>query len=495
MDDSRRALYVVCTREAVKVRMPEITFDKSFARRVTALLLRSPTHAPAITMVLQPQWIEDDALADIAEVAMDYVRRYRKLPTKFVMSKELGGDVVTSPVYQRLMAIDLSDASYVMDHFFEFCQERALTEAVIAAATKIKDGSRVGLVEGIQKALAVGSDLTTLGSKFSEIAPRVARYRRGDRLVGVVPTGFQHLDVLMKGGLAAGELGVIMAAAKRGKSFGLMNIGYHNVVSADPKNVAHVSFELSEEQILKRYDLRISGRYAPLLQSAPKRFIERLQRNHRMLRRGEVRAKYWPTRKCGVGGVRAWLDALETAEGFVPDILIVDYGDIMRPERRVGEARHEQAGIFEDLRQLAGERKFPVWTATQANRSAVAKKTVRIEDVAESFEKVQIADAVLTFCGTPDEIANKRMRIFLAAMRRSIGEVTIAADFDFERGYIKTTDWTGTLGENDKKGSRSSKPGTADGASPDSAEDAHDTAIDAAMDRASAAKKKKKKST
>lgn len=461
--------------------MSEITFDKAFARRIVALLLRSPTHAPSIALVLQPQWIEDDALADIAEVAMGYIKKYRKLPTKFVIAKENGDDVVKSPVFQKLMAVNLDDASYVMDHFFDFCQERALTEAVISAAQKIKDGSRAGLVEGIQQALSVGSDLTTLGSKFSDVDARIKRYRRGDRLFGVVPTGFQHLDSLMKGGLGAGELGVIMAAAKRGKSFGLMNIGYHNVVSADPKNIAHASFELSEEQILKRYDLRISGRCAPMLQYAPQKFVERLSRNHRMLRRSDVRAKYWPTRKCGVNTLRSWLDTLETADKFVPDLLIVDYGDIMRPERRIGEARHEQAGIFEDLRQLAGERKIPVWTATQANRSAVMKKTVRIEDVAESFEKVQIADAVLTFCATPQEVAEKRMRIFLAAMRRSVGEITIAARYDFERGYIKTTGWTGEVDDKGKTG----KNGKND-------EDVKERAIQDAMNNVSGVKKKKK---
>jgi replicative DNA helicase len=458
--------------------MAEVVFDKSFALRVVALLLRSSTHAPSITMVLQPQWIEDDALADIAEAAMSYVRQFKKLPTKFVLSRELGQDVVRSPIFKKLMSIGLADAQYVMQHFFDFCQERALTEAVIAAAQKIKDGSRVGLVEGIQQALAVGTDLSTLGTKFSEVKSRAERYRHGDRLFGVLPTGFQHIDALMHGGLAAGELGVIMAAAKKGKSFGLMNIGYHNVVSADPKRVAHASFELSEDQILKRYDLRISGKYAPLLQNAPKEFVKRLKKNHTMLRRGDVRVKYWPTRKCSVNGLRAWLDALETADNFVPDLLIVDYGDIMRPDRRIGEARHEQAGIFEDLRQLAGERVVPVWTATQANRSAVSKKTVRIEDVAESFEKCQIADAVLTFCATPDETAEKKMRIFLAAMRRSVGEITVDARYDFERGYIKTTGWPGAVSDDAEAAGKS--------------EDAKDAAIEAAMESVATVRKNKK---
>lgn len=463
--------------------MSETTFDKSFARRVVALLLRSPTHAPRIAMVLRPQWIEDDALADIAEVVIEYISKYRQMPTTFVMSRELGPDVTSSPVYRRLMSVDLSDAQYVMNHFFDFCQERALTEAVIAAAQQIKDGQRAGLVEGIQRALAVGSDLTTLGSLFSAVEDRAKRYLRGDHLYGVVPTGLQHLDSLMKGGLAAGELGVVMAAAKRGKSFGLMNIGYANVVSADPKRIAHASFELSEDQLLKRYDMRLSGRAAPLLQYAPKRFVQRLRRNHQMVRRGDVRAKYWPTRKCGVNTLRSWLDALETADRFQPDLLIVDYGDIMKPERRLGEARHEQAGIFEDLRQLAGERGIPVWTATQANRAAVMKKTVRIEDVSESFEKCQIADAVLTFCATPDEIAQKKMRIFLAAMRRSVGEVTINAEYDFEHGFIKTTGWTGSVDTDGKDSDKKFKKGGKDDV---------EAAIANAMNGASAKKRRKK---
>jgi len=64
-------------------------------------------------------------------------------------------------------------------------------------------------------------------------------------------------------------------------------------------------------------------------------------------------------------------------------VVIVDYGDIMRAERRMGEMRHEQAACFEDLRQLAGEFDVPVWTASQTNRKSLMKTTLNIDDIAE----------------------------------------------------------------------------------------------------------------
>ncbi len=78
--------------------------------------------------------------------------------------------------------------------------------------------------------------------------------------------------------------------------------------------------------------------------------------------------------------------------------LLVDYADIMKPERRLGEMRHEQAGIYEDLRQMAGIFNVALWTASQAPRGALDKAVLDIGDFAEAYEKAAIMDAGVAFC-------------------------------------------------------------------------------------------------
>jgi replicative DNA helicase len=59
-------------------------------------------------------------------------------------------------------------------------------------------------------------------------------------------------------------------------------------------------------------------------------------------------------------------------------MVVVDYGDILRDTSNQREVRHALGNIYEDLRGLAGEFEVPIWTASQANRSALD------EDVFES---------------------------------------------------------------------------------------------------------------
>ena len=76
-----------------------------------------------------------------------------------------------------------------------------------------------------------------------------------------------------------------------------------------------------------------------------------------------------------------------------PDLLVVDYAGIMRAERRLGELRHEVAGVYEDLRTIAGEFNMAVWTASQSNRGAWEKATPDMDDFAEGFSDCQVPKA------------------------------------------------------------------------------------------------------
>ena len=79
-----------------------------------------------------------------------------------------------------------------------------------------------------------------------------------------------------------------------------------------------------------------------------------------------------------------------------PDIVIVDYADLLRSVTMRKEARHDLESIYEDLRGLAGEYEVPVFTASQANRSALDEDVIEASKVAESYSKVMTADFVIS---------------------------------------------------------------------------------------------------
>ncbi|MBI5947270.1 MAG: hypothetical protein HY875_03940 [Chloroflexi bacterium] len=78
---------------------------------------------------------------------------------------------------------------------------------------------------------------------------------------------------------------------------------------------------------------------------------------------------------------------------------------------------------------------IPVWTASQANREALRKRTFGIENVADSFDKVKIADYVIALCQDPTEKKDGVMRLAFAKSRNSGQgeEIPVKARFDLSR--------------------------------------------------------------
>ena len=83
-------------------------------------------------------------------------------------------------------------------------------------------------------------------------------------------------------------------------------------------------------------------------------------------------------------------------QGMKPDMVIVDYADLLRDVSGGREVRHMLGNIYEDLRGLAGEHDIPVWTASQANRSALEEDIIGAEKIAESYAKIMTADFVVS---------------------------------------------------------------------------------------------------
>ena len=89
------------------------------------------------------------------------------------------------------------------------------------------------------------------------------------------------------------------------------------------------------------------------------------------------------------------------------DMVFVDYADIMRDIHKTSVMRHALGNIYEDLRGLAGEFQIPIWTASQANRSALDEDVIEASKVAESYAKVMVADFVMSLSRKiEDKISN-----------------------------------------------------------------------------------------
>ena len=73
-------------------------------------------------------------------------------------------------------------------------------------------------------------------------------------------------------------------------------------------------------------------------------------------------------------------------EGFVPDIILVDYADLVKPKRE-SEFRHRQNEVWEGFRQLTFEQHCLLVTATQADAKSYDKDSLKLSNFSEDKRK------------------------------------------------------------------------------------------------------------
>lgn len=419
-------------------------YGPAFQQHILAVAARLPSFVAQFRSALDHHYFEAVSHQRIAQALLAHVDQYRGLPTQTTLVEETkavcGARDDKTAVEAAVLALyrtDVSDAEAVEALAVEFGKQQAMTNAVISAADAIANDEREKVMPLIQEALLVGEDVTDIGIDYTHAdAERATWYAEGVDAKEYIPTGSAHLDMLLGGhGMRRGELTAFMGVPKMGKTTVLVNLGIGAARAGF--NVAHFSCEMGQVRIGERYDACISGQAWGLRGTDTAAYVAAINRVVKDELRGNLLIKQYRTRSLSVSGLRSRLSLLH-ARGITPDLVIADYGDIMKPERRLGEIRHEQAGIYEDLRSLAEEFHCHVVSATQANRMAVSKDVVTMADIAESLEKVAISDAVVAICQTMDERVAGRCRLFAAAMRNAPDYRTVECLINRDRCHLRS---------------------------------------------------------
>ena len=141
------------------------------------------------------------------------------------------------------------------------------------------------------------------------------------------------------------------------------------------------------------------------------------------LYKNSYRFKNYPRFSANTSDIIRDLDILERTDNFIPDVIIVDYADILKAEDSGPSTGVSQLDdTWKSLSKLAGERHALVVTASQITRAGMDKKQVKVADTALWVGKTAHLDMFGTLQQTPGEKKDGVMRVGLVAHRY--------ADFD-----------------------------------------------------------------
>ncbi|RKZ95825.1 MAG: hypothetical protein DRQ46_07880, partial [Gammaproteobacteria bacterium] len=114
------------------------------------------------------------------------------------------------------------------------------------------------------------------------------------------------------------------------------------------------------------------------------------------------RVVHMPSKSVTVADIRQELTYLENTQNFIPDVIVLDYADLIKPENSGGEKRHQLDDIWEDLRGWGQEKHVTIISASQTNRTSADVEFIRDIHVAEDYSKIAKLDIAIGLCQTDE---------------------------------------------------------------------------------------------
>jgi replicative DNA helicase len=202
------------------------------------------------------------------------------------------------------------------------------------------------------------------------------------------------------------------------------------------KTVIHYTLELQDTTIASRYDSCITGVPLSDLHGFKEEIYERVQNIE-----GNLIIKGYPTKSASTSTVKTHLERMKQ-RGIEPDMIIVDYGDLLRPISSHKEKRIELESIYEELRGIAAEFDCPIWTASQTNRSGLNAEVITMESISEAFNKCFVADFIFSLSRTVQDKNANTARVFVAKNRNGPDGLIFPASMETSNVKIKVLEQT-----------------------------------------------------
>ncbi len=159
------------------------------------------------------------------------------------------------------------------------------------------------------------------------------------------------------------------------------------------------------------------------------------------LRKQNFKVATYPNDTINVLGIKNQLNVWERTEGFIPDVIVIDYADILAPEDRRKEFRHQQNQTWQTLRALSQQRSCAVIVATQADADSYDRVSIGAKNFSEDKRKYGHATMFITLNQTAEEKEEGVMRLgkmFVREDNFTKKQCTVLQCLDIGKVYVSS---------------------------------------------------------
>jgi replicative DNA helicase len=292
----------------------------------------------------------------------------------------------------------------------KFCKQQELQKA-ITKSQKILDSGEFEnydkLEELVRSALQVGEN----GNKIEDVFQNLEDVLNED-FRHPIPMGITGIDKLLKGGLAKGELGVILAPTGVGKTTILSKIA--NTAFNNGYNVLQLFFEDNPKVIQRKHFTMWTGIPPDELPLHREEVLEKARQVKEEMT-NKLFLKKLPSDQFTMTQIKNMIRKM-VADGHKIDMIVLDYIDCIVPDKNMGDEWKSEGSVMRGYEAMCHELGVVGWTATQGNRSSISSEVVTTDQMGGSIKKAQVGHVIISVAKT---LQQKEMNLATIAITKS----------------------------------------------------------------------------
>lgn len=420
-----------------------------FSKMVLAGLVQNKPFAKKVFPHLKPEFFPDYEQTYLFKLIKQYVIQYKGFPTlstikiEFSNKKDVNESLfkTINELTEEIFTNKLDcDDDWLIKNTENWCKERAIYNALIKSIECHEEKKNLEAIpELLRKALQVGFD-SSCGIEFFDEKSIEERLKIYKQKIKKFPTGLEKLDIVTGGGFESKSLCLVFGGTGVGKTTALVNFSSNMVRNGE--DVLYITLEMSEEKISQRHEANFIDTPINEIRNVKDDDFKTSLLSVKKQQVGRLIIKEYPPASISSENVRALLDELELKKNFKPTVLIVDYLNLLRSSRLMGDNLYVTIkAISEELRGIAVEKDLCCITATQANRQGNDSKNTDLDftNVGESKAISDTCDFLAALI-SPEELREQNLQIWKVLKNRFGGTVNYRFPIRTEHDKARLSD-------------------------------------------------------
>ena len=401
----------------------QVIVDKDFSR--------------SIIDVIETNYFENKYFKIIIQMIKEYHSKYEHTPTfdtleqitKSELQQELASKIVLDTL-NKVKDAPIEGQEFVQEKALKFCKQQELQKA-ITKAQKVIDGGEFEnydtLETLVREALQIGEREDGMSDVFANLDEVLNEDYRHP-----IPMGIPGIDRLLKGGLAKGEIGVVLAPTGVGKSTLLTKIANHSFNLG--YNVLQIFFE-DNPKIIQRKHITLWTKVHPDELTIKKDEVMAKVKEIKDSMENKLIMKKLPSDTVTMLQIKNQIRKM-IADGLKIDMVLLDYIDCVVPDKNLGDEWKSEGSVMRGFEAMCHELNLVGWTATQGNRSSISSEVVTTDQMGGSIKKAQVGHVIISVAKT---LQQKEMKLATIAITKSrIGDDGVVFEnCKFDNGMLE----------------------------------------------------------